>query len=149
MRSTSLFWLALPLASVIACAPEANAPSVVSLDTDRAVSLVRSYETALGAGDWSTAWGQLSAPAQASFGSFAAFVNAGSTEQQITKGQFVVRPPVSDGGAAARWIADAPPGTPSHGFLIEVDHPVVDANSGWEMLLVAMDGGPPRIWPLR
>lgn len=149
MRSMPLISLAVA-AMCIACGC-AQPPSASSdtLDTMTAVGAARAYEQAIATADYTTAWADLSTTTQQAWASYDAFAAEASGARALKGGEFIVKRPATDSAEIQRWTADAAPGTPRLGYLIEVDHPAISDNSGWEMLLVAAEDGQPKIWILR
>jgi hypothetical protein len=120
----------------------------------RAAALLERYERALVDGDWTTAYGMLSA-AQRSMTTFREFSSERSAFFRSVAGRFSLEPVLHDRQTIETWTADATSTRDADlasAFVITVDYPAIaaDTNANFDVFLVAPDrSGTWWIWPLR
>ena len=130
----------------------AAAPSPAT-DAAMALDLAGRYETALAAGDWSTAWALLSQQSQATIGSLGAFETLGLAYNGQGGMAFELQEPTQDAALVANFLgaqqaAIASVADMSRGYLVFAQHPNVQAASaGTTGLYIApLRAGGWRIW---
>ena len=130
----------------------ASAPSPTT-DAAMALEVASSYETALSAGDWSTAWALLSQQSQATVGSLGAFETLALAYNAQGGMAFELQEPTQDTALVANFLgasqaAIASVADVSRGYLVFAQHPNVQAASaGTTGLYIApLRAGDWRIW---
>jgi hypothetical protein len=130
-------------------APTASAPSQPS-DVDRATALLDSYEAALVAGKWQTAFDMLAPTSLVRASAFSAYAAERAAYFESVAGRYTLGVPTRqvDWTSYAPLIAGA---DVSRAYLIEVDYPALSGNNaGYEQFVVAPDANANwRIWPVR
>jgi hypothetical protein len=125
--------------------------SIQPSDASRASALVDTYEAALVAAEWQTAF-DLLAPASPTRGlGLAGYTDERGPFYESVAGRYVLGEPTQD---VADWTTYAPlieGADVSRAYLIEVDYPALSGNNaGYEQFVVAPDAsGSWWIWPVR
>jgi hypothetical protein len=146
-------------AVISACSPLAPsvAPSVAAPTEAPSSALVspfdvmERYEQLLAAGEWDSAWDMVSTEQQRAWGSVTDFKANESAFLELGGSAFVVHAPVVDAGRvdAAAKEAGFMSVDPLHAALVTVDRVPVSDNGGWEMFIVGLEAGVPKIWQVR
>jgi hypothetical protein len=140
----------------IACASQAPAtptPSATSQPSDpaRARALIDSYEAALVAGKWQTAFDMLAPGSPTRAMGLAAYAAERAAYYTSVAGQYALGAPTRD---VPDWTTYAPlidGADVARAYLVEVDYPALSGNNaGYEQFVIGPDaGGTWRIWPVR
>jgi hypothetical protein len=139
-----------PSEAAATATPTARPSASTVSDPARATALLDSYEAALVAGKWHTAFDML-APASLTRGmGEAAFAAERAPYFESVGGRYTIGAPKHD----ADWTQYAPlieGADTSRAYLLEVDYPALSGNNaGFELYVVAPDStGTWRIWPAR
>ena len=129
-----------------------TSPTPAVTDADMAVAAVTTYEQALAALDFQTAWNLRATPSQAGQ-TLESFSTERSQFLASSKGTFELKAPDHKSADIEPWLA---PGVtdgidPARTYLIEVDFPALAGNNaGYEIFLVSPDtAGNWRLWEVR
>jgi hypothetical protein len=119
-------------------------------DAAAATTLIRTYEEALVAGDWRTAFDLLGPQSLTHEAGLASYATERAAYYESVAGRYTI--------GTATPVVDGTPYEPvtkgadlSRAYLIEVDYPAMAGNNaGYEQFVVAPDAsGAPKIWPVR